>query len=461
MQKTYIVVSDLHIFRSQVEPDDPFVGEEGWTRAVARFSELSPARLILNGDTFDLLAGAVTIADVEETPALSRFQDILRTNAFFTKGLATFLDRHEANEVQLLPGNHDPHVSLPAFVGVFREYVAKGVSERGSRVLDASDYLAKGYLKLEIDGACVLVDHGDDADFMNRFDRTRKDCGAAECTAGVEFTIEAVNRFRRNGYRWIDALQPQGVELALVMLLVDWDAAWKLAWPLASAQMKAVLSRLEFWATRRSLGQGASQEPTPTDALEAAAFDIAMGNDFPIGGPQHLDRMILDVRSVVDAGAQPALAGGLGRTRMVCIKVLQWLLRVYWHRIGAERFAWKAETQAGWRVDDSVCSTAVERAGRIPSYGVVYGHTHLSRAVRAPGPWPVCYVNTGTWARVLWPQEQMNYVAMERWLQGLSKGGSVSYAWRLSYAVARVNGETPQLEYRELDTSEGRALDLK
>ena len=241
--ETY-VLSDLHL--SAAKDGGLYAGGDALLHFISRLAQkTTPARVILNGDTFDFLAeeGELTL----DVPLLTATAQRLVSSEI---GAALFrqLGRVLAHQGQVIVrlGNHDLELALPAVQQQLRRalHQPNSVAER----LEFST--GDRPLLLDVGGVRVLVTHGEHDDPFNQVDYSQllastEASGVSRSSfrypAGSLLMRKIVAPMRaRYGLHFLDYLKPdfQGAALAAMAIAPEacrelfqratWDIAWQL-----------------------------------------------------------------------------------------------------------------------------------------------------------------------------------------------------------------------------------------
>lgn len=387
-----VIVSDLHI---GADADAPiFAGQTALPALLA--GQPAPARVILNGDSFDFLLddeplGLDVGRAVDKARAILGSQQAAGTVAALAAMLA------DGGEVIVRAGNHDLELVLPEVQDVVRATVRAALVDGGATDATADAALARlrfddGDLPMivAVGGRNVLVTHGEHADPFNRW--IPSEIRAAARTATVESDLyppgsllvkEILNPLKHR-MRFLDLLKPDFHGAVMSALAVNPAGARQLL----KRSTLTILSDLVRNAMDGMPFPGPGEEPD-----SQRQFAVLLG-------AAELDTAELDVLDqVLDPEAEAFGIGDLvsGVIRRVRAKLGRAGLRLYarLHRrvaghAGEEQFD-EAPSEGEW-------DEALRLAHKFDASVVVSGHTHARRVGQKDG---VDLVNTGTWIRLM------------------------------------------------------------
>jgi UDP-2,3-diacylglucosamine pyrophosphatase LpxH len=121
-----VIVSDLHMAAPGGPVADPFAEDEAFAALLASLArDAVPTRLVLLGDTFDLVlaAGAPTRPHDPVTAAVDALEKAAEAHPRVLASLGAFAAAGHA--VEIVPGNHDVELLRPPVQQRLRELVAK------------------------------------------------------------------------------------------------------------------------------------------------------------------------------------------------------------------------------------------------------------------------------------------------------------------------------------------------
>ncbi|MDC3379486.1 metallophosphoesterase [Planctomycetota bacterium] len=413
------MVSDLHL-----APAGPLVefhahrALAGLLRHVA--DETTPTLLVLNGDVFDTLqlpgyesldlvqAGRRVRELLESLQHTDRETDVVAAvGAVLTAG----------HQVLVVPGNHDPELSLVDAQDALREALAPAPSARLRFHVDDDPWC------VEVGARHVVGGHGHAADPWNALPPSRvlsaqaRGDSTVALPPGSRLVLDVLNPYRRarepHGTRrfpFLDLVKP---EPAVFWLLWHLDPGLVLR---RSGGCLSALAGATLRSLRRALLGGATLSAgfdtvagTNTAADDAAMLLLeALDPEERAAGQLLCDRLnaALDAKPSASPAAPGALALGDWIRRLP--------LRAFRRAIERDRFFDPQHV-------DSTCRKAMEHLPDVEGAVLVTGHTHGARLLALDGR--RAYMNTGTW-QDLWlptaPPEDDD--ALEAWVLTLADG---------------------------------------
>lgn len=385
---TLVVISDLHI-----GPDGGPPMFAGGDQIEAALAALPPAtHLVLNGDTFDLLAFDAPRVDCSEVDATRRLASVLGgpDAEALRLGLRAISDRGGA--IRIRAGNHDLELAMPAVQARVREWAGVPLH------IDAVPTWSWA------DGR-VVVEHGEADDDWNRFDHARVGAPDFAHPPGTGLVLEVLNR-ARGDLPFLDALKPDLWGAAVAACGIDPRFLRRLARP-AVARVIA-----ELW--RRKIAGDALLEGMP-DVRDHEGLDAWLHE--PGDAPGFVgDRLLAVGWEAAWRTLRPRL-------------VRRW-------RAGAaeagERFFELPPTVEDWdlarRRRDSILRVHVA------------GHTHAARWGIHDG---LTVINTGTWTWLLrLPGPMASEDEWTRFLDGIRSGRpGEGGGYRASFTAAWVDAK--------------------
>jgi UDP-2,3-diacylglucosamine pyrophosphatase LpxH len=369
-----LILSDIHLGNG--EGYDIFAGEAVLPATLAAAAAQRSA-VILNGDTFDFLMNEDPLA-LELGQAVAQAQAIVRdkVSAAVLAGLGGVLAAGGSVEIRL--GNHDAELALRAVQEVLRGALGQPPEVAARLVFTRGD--APGLL--ELNGARILLAHGEHNDPWNFVDYATLDPEAAQAgefryPPGSRLVKTLLNPLKRRfGMRFADLLKPDFQGGVLTVLAVDPNAlglvfqgsTFRLLWQLFRRMDEPMSFRPGEEEPDLGLAAGiaaAGLTPDELAALEQSLDPDAMQSFGPVSDLLGAARVKLARQGLrIYAAAQRHLAGTAGDSYFsLAPEPGEW--------DEARRLATKYEADA-----------------------VVLGHTH---AARFRSEADLTYVNTGTW----------------------------------------------------------------
>jgi len=215
-----LIVSDLHLGPDTVPPI--YAGDRKLPELIERQGH--PLRVILNGDTLDLLLDDDPLV-LDVAAARAKVAACLGSaaGAGLVAALATVLER--GGEVLVRAGNHDLELALPEVQHAFRDALAG----RGVSTEKLSFSTEDVPLVFEAGSHRVLITHGEHDDAFNRWRQEEVRAAAAgpgkfRYPAGSVLVKEIMNPLKKK-MRFLDLLKPDFHGAVLTALAVDATAA--------------------------------------------------------------------------------------------------------------------------------------------------------------------------------------------------------------------------------------------
>ncbi|MBL9003081.1 MAG: metallophosphoesterase [Myxococcales bacterium] len=378
-----LVVSDLHLGNGGGY--DIFAGENDLPALLRSFA--GPERcVVLNGDSVDFLMNEDPL-ELNEARAVSQAQAICRhpASAASLRALGDVLAA--GGDVIIRLGNHDIELALPgvqaclrAALGQPAEIAAKLRFERG----DKPGILAIG-------GVRVLLAHGEQNDIWNRVDYLHLPGpdGPPEAQAqdyayapGSRLVKTIMNPLKRqHGLSLIDLIKPDFQGGVLTAMAVS-PSALKEVFKGSSVE---ILWQLE----QKKSGAATFVAPDPDDlGLETAIENAGLDED---------ERAMLEAMFTPSTGRAHSFALDFSILQSAQQKLFRSGLRWY---AGAQRNLAKGKGQRFYSFEPEVSewNEAQRLAQKFNVQAVLFGHTHAARFQHADG---LCYVNSGTWIRLI------------------------------------------------------------
>ena len=366
-----LILSDLHLGPEGATPI--YAGDDALPALIR--AQGNPLRVILNGDTFDLLLDDRPLV-LDPAGAAERVQSCLTsaTGAKLLAALGAVLDGD--GEVLIRAGNHDLELALPSVQRAVRDTFAS----RGHRTGKLAFSDQELPLELEAGPYKVLVTHGEQDDAFNRwrFDEVvaaESSPASFKYPAGSMLVKDILNPLKRE-MRFLDLLKPDFQGAILTALAVNPTAARQVIDP-------ATLSIIKTFVA---------------SALDGAPFPGIDGKGFaePISDAKLGSDEAIEVLLLLDDGGAFA-SGTPGLLRRALDKLGRAALNVYarFHRRVTGR---SGELFFTTDPSDSEWEEVKRLATKFGANIVVSGHTHARRRQLADG---IAYVNTGTWIELL------------------------------------------------------------
>jgi predicted phosphodiesterase len=376
-----LVLSDIHLGNG--DGYDIFAGADVLPGVLAA-AAAARSRVILNGDSFDFLMNEDPL-ELSEARAAEQARAIVRhrDSAAVLAGLGDVLAAGGSVEIRL--GNHDAEIALPAVQEVLREGLGQPPEIARKLVFTRGD--APG--KIEVNGARVLLAHGEHNDPWNRLDYTNlgdpAKAGAFHYPPGSNLVKTLLNPLKRRfGMRFADLLKPDFQGGVLTVLAVD-PGALRLIFQGSTAKL--------LWHLMRRLDESPSfdQEANTPEAQALEQGHLAAAIDQAGLTPDEREALIAAIDPQAAQVHFGLLDGGLfGNARL---KLARAGLRMYAAAQRAlagdvgEQFFTLEPGEAEW-------TEARRLADKFDVDAVVLGHTH---AARFKHEGDLTYVNTGTW----------------------------------------------------------------
>jgi UDP-2,3-diacylglucosamine pyrophosphatase LpxH len=363
-----LIVSDLHLGNGGEY--DVFAGGDALPALLDRVAA-SPARVFVNGDGVDFLMNEDPLEiDRARAAAQARAIAAAPASAAVLHAFGRVLAR--GGEVVIRLGNHDVELALPEVQAVLRAALGQPAEIAQRLSFQLGDVPAI----LDVNGARILVTHGEHDDPWNRVDYGRLSrVEGYKYASGSVLVKQLMNPItREHGMRFVSLLKPdfQGGALtalavapAIVKVLFQ-QASLDIAWQLfRKAGMAASFNEEEG----EDLGLSNRLAEAGLDVEETEALEATLG-DGPAAFAE--DDGVLSKASIklaraglkLYAGVQRRLAGDVGDD--------------YWN-LEPEEAEWK---------------DAQRLAKKYNAGAVVIGHTHAARWKEDKG---IVFANTGTW----------------------------------------------------------------
>lgn len=378
MQRMF-VISDLHL-GGQVAPQMCGAGNRrrlcefiAWI--TGQHGADTQVRLVIAGNLVDFqVEEPASVFTANEAEARYKLARIIADSAGVFDALAAFVRR--GGTLTLLLGNHDLELSLPGPRRDLLQRLGPGAVE----FLVDNEALAVGP---------VLVEHGSRYDSWNAVDhdglrRFRSALSRAEALpsflapAGNHLAVQVLNRIKPR-CSFIDLFRPVTAAVLPFVAVLDPGMLNRLneVNHIYRRSRKARFEREVGLESYGLIGTGAPEEDHFSEAVQ-----LARGVD-----PGEIGA----VGSSMDAFSTAwALLTPHGRHDQ--LRRLRQALR-----------AWHGGAPGGWQLDrepQPACTSAAGRSARSGFEVIVYGHTHVAKSVSLEEG--ALYINTGTWADVVW-----------------------------------------------------------
>ncbi len=378
-----LIVSDLHLGSGGTY--DIFAGGDALPLLIQRFAA-DGNTIILNGDSVDFLMNedpleleeARAVAQAEQTFSAAATQAVL-------KALGQVLAAGGHVVVRL--GNHDIELALNGVQERMRAHLGQSAQVAARLQFERGDKPAI----LDVGGARILVSHGEQSDEWNKVDYPHLPGPGAPSGAshdsfryapGSRLVKTIMNPLKRvYGLRLIDLIKPDFQGGVLTALAVSPNAVkevfkgstisllWQLQESKAGPSTFAPDDEDELGLNRAIAQAGLSKEESET---LASMF-----------GEDHGGAVSFDLDTSVLASAQLKLARS-GLKAYACAQ------RKLAGEAGKRFYSLEPEANE-W-------NEAKRLQQKFSVDAVVFGHTHAARWQQADG---LCYLNTGTWIRLL------------------------------------------------------------
>ena len=379
-----LVLSDIHLGNG--EGYDIFAGEAVLPGVLDEAAD-ARAHVILNGDSFDFLMNEDPLV-LDERRAVAQTEAIVR-NPPSHAALAA-LGRVLANggSVEIRLGNHDAEIALPGVQAVLRRALQQPDEVAARLQFTRGD--APGVV--DVNGARILLAHGEHNDPWNRLDYRNLDAGRAaqfHYPPGSNLVKTLLNPLKRQfGMRFADLVKPDFQGGLLTVLAVN-PSALRLIFQGSTARL--------LWHLMRRLDEAPSFDPTPSDPVEAALSEASVS-----AAIDQAD-LNIDERNALIAAIDPTAADvhfGIldgGFLNSAKLKLARTGLRLY---ARAQRRLAGDEAVSFYALDpdDAEWKEAHRLADKFGADAVVLGHTHAARFKHTGD---LTYVNTGTWIHLM------------------------------------------------------------
>lgn len=378
-----LVLSDLHLGNGGVY--DIFAGGGELARLLDVECSKKPTRVILNGDTVDFLLNTDPLQlqiprAIEQARAIAAHSDSAASLQALGRVLAN------GGEVIVRMGNHDAELALGEVQAVFRGALKQPAHIAARLRFHRGEDPAKHGGILNINGARVLVTHGEQDDAWNKLpydslpgpDGPDVSPDSFEYPPGSILVKTLLNPLKgKYNMRFADLLKPDFRGAVLTALAVN-PTSVRSIFQGSTAELLWILFRKKF-------ARATFAEPRGADlGLSQLVQDAALS-------PGELGA----VMQSLGAAAGPASFGGSdeGALDSALIKLGQAGLSAYAR--AQRRLAGKQGQEFfAYSPDEEEWGEARRLAKKYKVGAVIFGHSHAAR-FRDDGD--LVYVNTGTW----------------------------------------------------------------
>ena len=403
--KRTLVLSDLHLGNGG--PYDIFAGGGELARLLDAECSKQPTRVVLNGDTVDFLLNTDPLQlsiprAIEQARAIAGHSDSAASLQALGRVLA------HGGEVIVRMGNHDAELALGEVQAVFRGALLQPAHVAARLRFHRGEDPAKHGGILDINGARVLVTHGEQDDAWNKLpydtlpgpDGPEVSVGEFEYPPGSILVKTLLNPLKgKYNMRFADLLKPDFRGAVLTALAVN-PTSVRSIFQGSTAELLWLLFRKKFaratFAEPRGADLGLSQLVHDADLSpgELGAVMQSLGGAAGLasfGGPSE--------------GALDTALIKLGQAGLSAYARMQ---RGLAGQQGQEFFAYSP--------DEEEWSEARRLAKKYKVGAVIFGHSHAAR-FRDDGD--LVYVNTGTWIWLM--QLPAADAPVETWAEYLSQ----------------------------------------
>lgn len=420
-----LVVSDLHLGTGGVY--DCYAGGLELCRMIEREALRQPTRIVCNGDTIDFLLNEDPLV-LDRARAVQQAQAVVAhpENAAIFASLGRVLAN--GGEVVIRMGNHDVELALPDVQDVLRKALQQPAHiARRLLFTQGADPQQTGGL-LTIDGARVLITHGEQDDRWNQLDYARLNAALRsdgeegfEYPPGSRLVKRLLNPLKaRHGMRFVDLLKPDFQGAALTALAVSPQAV-RAIFTTSTVQLLWQLH------SRRGMAKTFADPAADTDAdagadvgADAGLDARVIGKDGAVSSDLGLQDRVraagLDiaetqaVQALLQSGGERSFSDddathstnstddpeGRSADRLqsaALTKLLRAGLSLY--AAGQRRITGReGERYFGLAPDAGEWSEAGRLARKYGAGAVLFGHTHAARFFAESD---LVYLNTGTW----------------------------------------------------------------
>lgn len=370
-----VILSDLHLGNGGQY--DIFAGGEELPALLDSFAQ-QPARVVLNGDTFDFLLNDDPL-ELDVSQAVRQAAALVAhpptTNVMAALGRIL----RAGGEVLIVVGNHDLELTLPQV-----QVLLRNALQQPAHVARRLSFpVATEPLQVPVGGALVVITHGEQADAANRVDHEALHARIVAPSMPFRYppgslVVKALlNPLKaRERMRYMDLLKPDVQGAVLTALAANPAAAKVVMTPdilrlvvrlLRNLGLPSAFSNDEEPSTLEGLGHRLSEAGLTQQEAEALANFLEDSGPLSFGEDDGLEGIRV---KLVRAG----------------LKVYAKLHRELLGQKGLDYFALKPE--------DSELAEARRLARQKGASAVVTGHTHSARWHEEAG---CVFANTGTW----------------------------------------------------------------
>jgi predicted phosphodiesterase len=401
-----LVLSDLHLGNGG--PYDIFAGGGELARLLDAECSQQPTRVILNGDTVDFLLNTDPLQlqiprAIEQARAIAAHADSAASLQALGRVLA------QGGEVIVRMGNHDAELALGEVQAVFRGALKQPAQVAARLRFHRGEDPAKHGGILDINGARILITHGEQDDVWNKLpydtlpgpDGPDVSVSEFEYPPGSMLVKTLLNPLKgKYNMRFADLLKPDFRGAVLTALAVN-PGSVRSIFQGSTAELLWLLFRKKFaratFAEPRGADLGLSQLVQDAD-LSPGELGAVMRSLGGAAGPA----------SFAASDEEGALDSALVKLGQAGLSAYARVQRGLAGQQGQEFFAYSPDEQE-W-------AEARRLAKKYKVSAVIFGHSHAAR-FRDDGD--LVYVNTGTWIWLM--QLPAADAPVETWAEYLSQ----------------------------------------